>query len=347
MRIPAQAFWRLIGAIVVAGVARAAPAPLTADPLTAVEPAPELVRFATTAGFPLRDIDVASPAESLVLGQSATLLVTLQKESGEEQWLIRLTIEAMPESERTRPLPPDDVIHTSTGRTLRYAHSRAAVGVELVGPFSGAANGRHIPAVTRKAHTVVNANYLTAGIARYCQSGIDIARRIEAAGVKNPIYFAGSGIPPAEAVVKGRRFADSIRLTEDEERAAFSVYFSLTTFFGAAMEIPAVRSLLEEIVAKPSAWSVIRQLGVRTDFDFFWTGARAIEAGRAAVDVPVYELPVQVFLNGQRGVKATIAVTTPSGPLATCAGILAVCAEHPTNPARRLFIRVLAAGPKR
>jgi hypothetical protein len=160
--------------------------------------------------------------------------------------------------------------------------------------------------------------------------------------VRNPVYFAGSNPPSPQAIEKGRLFSDAIHLTMEEEHEAFAVYFSLTTFFGAAMEITACREILEEVVDKPSVWSVVRHLGVRTDFHYFWADARTVEDGRSGVPNPAYFLPVQVFLNGKCGVKATLAVTAPRPPLTTCAGILAICAEHPVMPDRRLYIRVLA-----
>lgn len=95
--------------------------------------------------------------------------------------------------------------------------------------------------------------------------------------------------PSHEIVEKGRRFADAIQLTEEEERAAFSVYFSLTTFFGAAMEIPAVRELLEEVVDKP-LWSIVRQRGVQPSFNFFSTAARAVAEIRAGVPNSIYQI---------------------------------------------------------
>ena len=98
------------------------------------------------------------------------------------------------------------------------------------------------------------------------------------------------------------------------------------------MEIPAVRELLEEVVDKPSLWSVVRHGGVQPSFNFFWTAVRAVEENRAGVPDSVYQLPVRTYLNGKLGLNATFAVTRPRGPLTTCAGIVALCAEHPQNP---------------
>lgn len=324
----------------------ASDAPLTPDPLTAIEPVPGLVSFAAVARIPLRGVDLGQPDALLEPGQNVTLLITLKKDETVQQWLIRLSPDALTESERARPLPPDTLIYTSTGRSLNYAFSHAALRLELIGPFSArpTAEGKTMPdPPTRRARTVVNGNFLAAGIADYCGAGLDITRRIERAGITKPVYTAGGNKPSLETVEKGRRFADAIQLTEEEERAAFSVYFSLTTFFGAAMEIPAMRELLEEVVDRPSLWSVVRHTGVHPSFNFFWTAARAVEESRAGLPAAVYQLPVQTYLNGKLGLNATFAVIRPRGPLTTCAGIVAICAVHPAKPGRQLFLRVLSA----
>lgn len=336
----------LVGLAVAIAARAAETTPLTSDPLTAIEPLPELVSFAAAGRIPLRGIDLGKPGPSLEPQQNVTLLITLMKDETLQQWLIQLSPDVLTENERARRIPPSPLIHTSTGRSMSYAFAHAALRLELVGPFL--ARPRATEAATpeipvRRARALVNGKFLEAGIAEYCRSGLDITRRIERAGIVNPVYTGGSTRPAPETLVQGRHFAAAIQLTEAEERAAFSVYFSLTTFFGAAMEISAVRELLEEVVDRPSLWSVVRHRGVIPSFNFFWTAARAVEESRAGLPDSPFQLPVQIYLNGKLGLKATLVVVQPRGPLTTCAGIVALCAEHPAKPARRLFIRVLSA----
>ena len=121
------------------------------------------------------------------------------------------------------------------------------------------------------------------------------------------------------------------------------MYFALQTFFSAAMAIPGNQHVLEPVIQKPSVWSVVRHFGVRTNLSFSWQDVQVAPEGKAAVHQPVYLLPVRLSLNNILAVKANLAVSEPRPPLQASAGILAICAEHPTATDRRLFIRVLSA----
>ena len=92
----------------------------------------------------------------------------------------------------------------------------------------------------------------------------------------------------------------------------------------------------------PSVWSVITHAGVRMDLNYAWMDAREIGDSQMAAARSIYQFPLSVYLNGALGTKTTLAVSSPRPPLQTCAGILAMCVEHPTDESRRLFIRVLA-----
>ena len=93
----------------------------------------------------------------------------------------------------------------------------------------------------------------------------------------------------------------------------------------------------------PSVWSVITHAGMRMDLSYAWMDVQEIGGSQVGAARPVYQFPLRVYLNGALGTKTTLAVSSPRPPLQTCAGILAMCVEHPTDGSRRLFIRVLAA----
>jgi hypothetical protein len=109
------------------------------------------------------------------------------------------------------------------------------------------------------------------------------------------------------------------------------------------MEVPACRDVLEQVIQKPSIWSVLGRFGVRSGFEYGWQEVRVASGVKVAAEQPLYLLPLRVWLNDILAVRATLAVTAPRPPLQAAAGIFALCAEHPTDTDHRLFIRMLSA----
>jgi len=314
---------------------------LTPSPFISPAPLPSLVTFSTEHHLALEGISVAAEGTMLQKGDEVVMLLTLEKAGAIRQWLVRLLADDLTDEERKLKPWPEETMHTSTGLTLHYARTPTALRVEFIGPFS--AGSTEPPATSRQARTLVSREYLETGIAAYCRSALQIRPRLQAAGIAEPMYYGGSAAPAPEAVASGKKAAAAFGLTAGEERLAFSVYFALRTFFSAAMEIPACQEVLEQVIQKPSVWSVVSQLGVGTNFKYGWQEVRPVPDAQVALAEPAYLLPLRVSLNNTLAVKATLAVTTPHPPLQVAAGILALCAEHPTETDRRLFLRVLSA----
>jgi hypothetical protein len=302
---------------------------------------PSLVAYASSHGIPLEAIAV--PVEGAVpqKGDEVVILLDLEKGGTTEQWLVRVETDDLTKKEQTMKPWPDDVIHTSTGLHLHYANTPAALRVELTGPFS--AGSARQPGAPAQARSLVSREYLDLGIAQFCRSALQIVPRLNAAAITDFVYSGGTSTPSAEAVARGKKTAAAFGLTSGEERLFFSVYFALQTFFSAAMAIPGNQHVLEQVIQKPSVWSVVRHFGVHTALSFNWQDVQVEPEGKAAVPRPVYLLPVRLSLNNVLAVRASLAVTEPRPPLQAGAGILAICAEHPTATDRRLFIRVLSA----
>jgi hypothetical protein len=319
--------------------ATAAPG-ITCDPFTPVALVPSLVAFASSRGIPLEGIALAAEGAVPLKGDEVVILLALEKGGTTQQWLARVETDDLTKKEQTKKSWPDDVIHTSTGLHLHYPNTPAALLVELTGPFS--ASSTRPPGATAHARSLVSREYLELGIAPFCRSALQIVPRMEAAAITEFHYSGSTSTPSAETVSRGKQSAAAFGLTAEEERLFFSVYFALQSFFGAAMAIPG-NNIVGEVIQKPSVWSVVRHFGVDTTFSFNWQDVEVAPEGKAAVHQPIYLLPVRLSLNDVPAVKANLAVTEPHPPLQACAGILAVCAEHPTATDRRLFIRVLSA----
>jgi hypothetical protein len=334
-------FFLVLLACIAGRTSNAAAPGTTCDPLTPVALVPSLVAFASSHAIPLEVIAVAAEGAVPQKGDQAVVLLALEKGGTMEQWLVRVEADDLTKKEQTMKPWPDDVIHTTTGLHLHYPNTPAALLVELTGPFG--AGSTQQPGVPAQARSLVSREYLDLGIAPFCRSALEIVPRLKAATITDFVYSGSTSMPSAETVARGKKAAGAFGLTAEEERLFFSVYFALQTFFSAAMAIPGNQHVLEEVIQKPSVWSVVRHFGVRTALSFNWQDVQVAPEEKAAVRQPVYLLPVRLSLNSVLAVKANLAVSEPRPPLQTSAGILAICAEHPTAADRRLFIRVLSA----
>ena len=334
-------FFLVLSACIAGPVPAAAALGVTCDPLTPVGPVPSLVAFASSHGIPLEGIAV--PVEGAVpqKGDQVVFLLALEKGGTTKQWLVRLETDDLTQKERAMKPLPEDVMYTSTGLELHYTNTRTALLVELIGPFSTGSTRQ--PGAPEQARALVSREYLDLGIAQYCRSALQITKRKQAAGITDDSYSGSYSMPSAEVVARGKQAAAAYGLTPEEERLTFSVYFALRTFFGAASEIPGNQHVLEQVIQKPSVWSVIRHLGVVVRLNSDDESVQVAPEGKAAVQQPVYLLPVLLAMNDTPAVKANLAVSEPLPPLQASAGILAICAEHPKAADRRLFIRMLSA----
>lgn len=318
------------------------PAP-TRSPL-AISPFPAVTDYAAQHGLAVEGIEFAPDADTAQPGDQVVYLLELQQPDGQRQWLVRLTAGRDDPKTSIHSIPAD-TIYTSTGLELRYTHTPAALDVEFIGPFA-TDTGAGASVAIRRGRAIVSAESLRLGLERYCESAPIIAGRQKAAGLENSGYYAvfgGSRRPKAEAIESGRKAAAAFGLTPEEERLTFSVYFALRSFYQAASEIPACRDVLEQVLQKPSLWSIAGHLGLNATFKYGWQGVRILPTGRFPVSTPVYVLPVSLALNGQPALEAQLAVTSTRPPLRNCAGIVALVAGHPTDASKLVFMRLLSA----
>lgn len=320
------------------------PLPATQDPLTEIAPIVSLQTFAAAHGLPLAGLDLAAEGAAPRKGDQVTLLVTLYDGTAFRQWLACLETDDLTEKERAMKPPDDATINTSTGLALRYTTTQSALRIKFIGPFDPTSATAPTPdkSLIKEARTLVSPEYLASGFDRYCRAALAITPRVNAIAIK-PFYSAGSAPRSAEVLKRAKPFTDAVQLTPEEERLTFGVYFSVMTFFSTAMEIDAFEDVLGQVVDKPSLWSLAKNRGLRVDLNFWWMWVQNVAADRTGVALPAYRFPIKIFMNGALGVTSTLAVTMPRPPLEACAGILAICAEHPTEPGRRVFIRLLAA----
>ncbi len=317
------------------------PARLPRSPLD-IKPFDSVARYATAHGIALHGIEFAAPGSDSQAGDEVVYLLSLRLPADMQQWIVRLTAEGKGHGE-TKALP-EDKIYTSTGLELHYVRTPAALAIEFIGPFEADTPG-DAQVTVRHGRVVVSAESLQQGLFNYCESSIGVAERLKAAGIEHPRYYGGGRPQKPEAIESGRKQAAAFGLTPDEERLAFSVYFALRAFYAAASEIPACSEVLDQVLQKPSLWSMAGNLGLNTNFQYGWQDVRVLPPNLYPVPDPLYSLPVRLAMNKEPALRASLAVTRTDPPLRNCAGIVALAAEHPADSEKRLFLLLLSARP--
>jgi hypothetical protein len=307
------------------------------------EPLPAVVAYAEARKIPLTGLTFdEAPSAQPMGGDTVTLLLTLREEKKLEQWLISLVLSAPTRSEVEAAKVQEATITTSTGAVLNFPFTPAAVDVSMTGPFRPGSGPPDTSGGSVEAHAgraIVNGDFLKLGVEPYCRSALDLTARMKAAGLKSLRYTGGSKPAPAEWQRQSREDAAKVNLTESDERLAYSVYFALRTFFDAANKIPESRGLLERVLAKPSAFSIARHLGVYSNFQYGWQNVSTVPSSGA----PLYTLPLALALNDTPAVNAFLLVSAPTPPLEASAGIIGIRLFHPKTQARNLYIRALSS----
>ncbi|MBC7368599.1 MAG: hypothetical protein H7343_17610 [Undibacterium sp.] len=224
-------------------------------------------------------------------------------------------------------------------------HTPTALNVGFIGPFDP--DGCEVPpAAVSKNRALASAESLSLGIDSYRRSSIEITQRLKAGVTAKPMMYRASDKRFSETdIAHDKAAVATFQLTPEDERLAFSVYFSLNAYCSVAHEIPACRNVLERVLQKPSAWSVARKLGVGANFQYGWQEVPKLPESPAGARGPRFILPVRLSLNNQPTGIALLAITDTQPPLHNCAGLAAICTEHPTDKNKRLFVGLLSAHP--
>lgn len=147
---------------------------------------------------------------------------------------------------------------------------------------------------------------------------------------------AGSGARPEELDAAG---------VERWARTQVEAIVALLALLNVAQEDSVLAPYFWKVVQKPSVWSVLLSMGVRATLNVGLE--RSAGAERWPEHLPAQGryviVPVRVDANGTPALVADVLATEPLPPLHVCGGIVAAAARHPTDPALRFDLLLLAA----
>jgi len=306
---------------------------------TPVAPLPKLVALAQTNQIPLAGIDLPASRTNLIPGDNLVVLVTLfEPYARRTQWLLDLRVVPPTAREKAAKPPPPMTMTGRGGAKFVYASSPAWVSLRTLGPFVGDEPKRKAPKVLDKqARFILNEGFLGLGLDRAAKSLMwaeNVKQNPALAGLTN----APGKKPDLEAVM------DSI-FTKEDERALLGCGPALMSFVEIVQNTAGLQDILYDLVAKPSVWSVVKNLGVTAGVEL--RTERIIEINPATWAVPAtdaaYTFPIALSLNAKPALNATLITTRPQSPLLPGAGIISVLAERPDTEEHYLTFRILSA----
>jgi len=310
--------------------------------LNPVAPCAALVAAAQASKIPLEQIDAQTGTDRLDPGDSITGLITMFEKGGRRtQWLLYLEVVASDEKEKAQKPPPPMVLYSSFGGTQTCASVPAFAVVRTLGPFvDSTKRGKPAKAPEKTARFALNKGFLGLGLHHAAAA----FRSLEQGPIRGSWGVKHTPFNEAE-VAKGRELAARLKITPDQERALMSAIPALLSYFEVVQNAPGLSDILYEIVDLPSAWSLVRNAGIKSIGLRFGKGAGESSAASwgLAESAPVYDFPLFLELNEQRALNLKFVVTSPNPPLLACAGVVGMLAEHPVDTGKYLTLRIVSA----
>lgn len=306
--------------------------------LATVPPCATLVAAAQTKNIPLAQIDPATDEERLDPGDSITALITLFEKSRRKQWLVYLEVVTPTAEESARKPPPPMVLYSSFGGTQACVSAPAFVVVRTLGPFDDKTKLGKAP--DKSVRFELNKGFLALGL----HHAATAFETFERGPFRGTWYCSQKPLPEAE-LVKGRELAARLQLTPETERAMIGAIPAMLSYFEVVRNSPGLSEIFFEVVDLPSAWSLVRNAGIRSVGLRFIKGAGQAEPARWNLpgSVPANHFPMVLDLNDQRALNLRFVVTSPNPPLLACAGVIGMLAEHPTEKDNYLTLRIISA----
>jgi len=305
---------------------------------TAVPPFAPLIAAAQAKNIPLEQIDPATDEDRLDPGDSISALITLFEKNRRKQWLVYLEVVAPTADEGARKPPPPMVMYSSYGGTQVCVSVPAFVVVRTLGPFDDKTKPGKAP--EKSARFELNKGHLSLGLHQAAAA----FQALEQGPVRGNWSVRHRPFTE-EQLAKGREMATRLQLSPETERAMIGTIPALLSYFEVVRNSPGLSDIFFEVVDLPSAWSIIRHVGIKSVSLRFNKGAGQTKAGLWGLpdSAPASHFPMVLDLNDQRALNLRFVVTSPNPPLLACAGVVGMLAEHPSEKEKYLTLRVVSA----
>jgi hypothetical protein len=130
-------------------------------------------------------------------------------------------------------------------------------------------------------------------------------------------------------------------LASDELKRAVAGWIAIMKLPEFLQRDPGMDTLIWRLIDRPSLLSLVAHRGLKMEVGLNGKDARPEPARSEYGDA--YRVPVMLTLNGRPAVRCEIVIARGDPPLGPCNGLLAIDAAHPSDPSRRIAVRLLAA----
>ena len=310
--------------------------------LKRIAPCASLVASAQANRIPLEGIDPQTETNRMDRGDSISALITLFEKRGKpKQWLLYLEA-VVPTAEESAQKPGRSmVLYSSFGGTQTCVAVPAFVVVRTLGPFVESANPDRLPKTSEKsARFSLNKGFLSLGLHHAAAA----FHRFETGPVRGSWSVSHRPFSD-EQLIEGRAAAERLKLTPEEERGIVGAIPALLSYFDVIKNTPGLSDIFYEIVDLPSAWSLLRNVGIKSVGLRFGKGMAPASAATWGLPetAPAYLFPLNLDLNDHPALNLTFVVTSPNPPLLASAGVVGLLAENPSGPEKYLTLRILSA----
>jgi len=108
------------------------------------------------------------------------------------------------------------------------------------------------------------------------------------------------------------------------------------------MQTPGLDDLFYKVVSLPSGWSLLRHAGIKS-IGLTFGHVRPLDTWSLPGHSPIFQVPMEVFLNDHHALALHLAVTDPTPPLLICGGIIGLRAENPGDKENWLTLQIISA----
>jgi hypothetical protein len=310
--------------------------------LDPVPPFPELRAAATADGIPVDGIVPSKSSNSLAAGDSLTALITLhQKGKTRTEWLVYFQVTPATNELAAKP-PKPEVLYNSAGDKFEFGRSPVVFCIRTLGPYVETKSFFGKPAAKdNTAQVSVNGEFLNLGL----DKGAAAIHRLYHAHGTNFNFWVRPRPPASKEALKNQAIAAALKVTPEEKRALAGWFPALMCYFNAVGETPDLDTIMWKVVSLPSMWSIVRHVGVtaRMGMDFDNIRPLSLPAPWGIPDSPnVFTLPINIELNRQPALNATLFAADPHPALLTCGGIVGFVAQNPNDAQNYATLRVIS-----
>ncbi len=335
--------------LILSANAGAAGAATLATKLAPVPPFPAVCAAAQSAGIPLTGFVPPPPGADWQPGDAVTGLITLhEKKRGVTQWLVRFeAITNLPAKSAKPPQPL--VLYTSTGHRFEFDRVPASIRVRLLGPFAEADSHRGASPKwgDQSTRVAISQSFLRVGLD---EGAAAVIRWVQAARVQQATNFMEAFEFDPKPFSSDRtnhdaQLARQWQVTPAEERAVTGWDPAMDAYFTTVGKTPHLQDMLLKVISLPSAWSVVKNLGVKVEFNFAEEAVQQLTNldWSLPTNAPTFSLPSHLVINKHPTLDVTLLVTAPRPPLLVCGGVVGFLAENPADEANYLTLRMLSA----